>query len=118
MRWLTRWQDTLRSLFGRRRAAAELDRELRDHLEREIESNLRAGMPPEEAKFAAQRLIGPLALYKEECREARGVGFLESFGRDLRYGARMLRRTPLFTASRDWHACSRNRREHDRIHVR
>jgi hypothetical protein len=49
-------------------------------------------MTPEEAKLAAGPLIGPATLYKEECREAHGVGFIESFGRDLRYGARMLRR--------------------------
>ena len=98
MQWLTRVEDTLRSLFGRKRALAELDQELRDHLEREIENNLRAGMAPEEAKLAAQRLIGPVSVYKEECREAHGVGLIESFARDLRYGLRMLRRTPLFTA--------------------
>jgi predicted permease len=98
MRWLTRLQDTLRSLFLRQRDAADLDEELRDHLEREIENNLRAGMSLTEAKWAAQRLVGPISLYKEECREARGAGFIESFARDLRYGLRMLRRTPLFTA--------------------
>src|SRR5690348_10789649 len=97
MQWLTRLEDTLRSLIGRRRALAELDRELRDHLEREIENNLRAGMRPEEAKRAAQRLIGPISVYKEECREAHGVGFIENLARDVRYGLRMLRRTPLFT---------------------
>jgi predicted permease len=98
MRWLTQLRDTLHSLLRRERAAAEFDQEFRNHLEQEIESNLRAGMTPEEAKLAAGRLIGPVSLYKEECREAHGVGFVESFGRDLRYGARMLRRTPLFTA--------------------
>lgn len=98
MQWLTRCGDTLRALVGRKRALADLDQELRDHLEREIESNLRAGMAPEEAKLAAQRLIGPISVYKEECREAHGVGLIESFARDLRYGLRMLRRTPLFTA--------------------
>ena len=98
MQWLTRCGDTLRALVGRKRALADLDQELRDHLEREIESNLRAGMAPEEAKLAAQRLVGPISVYKEECREAHGVGLIESFARDLRYGLRMLRRTPLFTA--------------------
>ncbi|HEY3453288.1 MAG TPA: ABC transporter permease [Bryobacteraceae bacterium] len=98
MQWLTRLEDTLRSLIGRKRALAELDQELRDHLEREIESNLRAGMQPEEARLAAQRLLGPISVYKEECREAHGVGLIESLARDVRYGLRMLRRTPLFTA--------------------
>jgi len=54
-------------------------------------------MSPEEAKFAAQRLTGSVALYKEECRDAHGAGWIENFIRDLRYALRMLRRTPLFT---------------------
>ncbi len=88
----------LRSLFRGKRSEAELDDEMRDHLEQEIESNIRAGMTPEEAKFAAQRLTGSISLYKEECRDARGTGSLENVARDLRYSIRTLRRTPLFTA--------------------
>jgi predicted permease len=87
----------LRSLFRYRRIEADLDDEMRDHLEQEIEHNIRVGMPAEEAKFAAQRLVGSVSLYKEECRDARAARFIESFARDLRYAARMLRRTPLFT---------------------
>jgi putative ABC transport system permease protein len=98
MAWLTRLHDTLRSLFRRQQAAAEFDEELRDHLQREIDDNIHAGMPPAQAKLAAQRLVGPISLYKEECRDAHGAGLIESFARDLKYGARMLRRTPLFTA--------------------
>jgi hypothetical protein len=60
------FQKTLRSAFLRKRVETDLDQELRYHLEQEIEDNIRAGMMPEEAKFAAQRLIGPLSLYKEE----------------------------------------------------
>lgn len=98
MSWYRSLQSAFRSLFKWRRAEADLDDEMRDHMEREIEANIRAGMSPEEAKFAAQRLTGSISLYKEECRDARGIGFFESFARDLRYGIRMLRRTPLFTA--------------------
>ena len=94
MAWLAR----LRSLFQRRQLERDLEDELRDHLRQETESNIQAGMSPEEARFAAQRLLGPIALYKEECRDARAIGFLEISIRDLRYALRMLRRTPLFTA--------------------
>lgn len=97
MRRLTRLQKTVRSLFRRKQTETDLDQELRYHLEQEIENNIRAGMEAEEAKFAAQRLIGPLSLYKEECRDARGAGLIENILRDLRYAVRMLRRTPLFT---------------------
>jgi hypothetical protein len=47
----------------------------------------------------ARRLVGSVPLYKEECRDAWGIGFLENLMLDLRHAARMLRRTPLFTAA-------------------
>ena len=99
MRWLGTAKHTLRSLFRRRAAENELSQELEDHLRQEIESNLRFGMPPEEARLAALRLIGPIALHQEECREWRGTAFLETTARDLRYGVQMLRRTPLFSVA-------------------
>jgi hypothetical protein len=78
MRWAARIRSLLRWLFRRGQAEADLENELRYHLEQEIESNIRAGMLPEEAKFAAHRLTGSTALYKEECRDARGIGFVEN----------------------------------------
>src|SRR5277367_1630741 len=98
MRWPARFASLFRSLFRRKEAEANLDIELRDHLEQEVQNNLRAGMSDEEARAAAQRLVGPLALYKEECRDARGIGFIENVARDLRYAFRTLRHTPLFTS--------------------
>jgi putative ABC transport system permease protein len=100
MRWLAKFRSTLRWLLRRGRAETELDDELRYHCEREIENNLRAGMPLEEAKLAAERLFGPVSLYKEECRDARGASLIENFMRDLRYAARMFRRTPVLRWSR------------------
>ena len=97
MRWFAKFRRVFQSLFRRRQTEADLDAELRYHLDQEIESGIRAGMSPEEARLAAQRLIGPVSLYKEECREAWGIGLIEALIRDLRYAARMLRRTPIFT---------------------
>jgi len=97
-RLLARSRIALSSLLRPRRSELELEAELRDHLEQEIQNNIRMGMSPEEAKFAAQRLMGSAALFKEECRDARGLVHLETLLRDLRHAARMLRRTPLFTA--------------------
>jgi hypothetical protein len=88
----------LLSFFRRRAAESDLDDEMQYHLEQEIANNIRAGMTPEEARFAAQRLIGPIPLYKEECRDARAASMLEGYTRDLRYAARTLRRAPLFTS--------------------
>ena len=97
MRWLVRWKHTLRSLLRHRQVDAELEDEFRDHLEREIENNMRAGMSASDARLAALRLIGPIALHQEECRDAHGTRFIETSARDLRYAIRMLRRSPLFT---------------------
>src|ERR1700684_748471 len=99
MRWLARFQRTFQSLFLRHKIEADLDAELQYHLDREIESGIEAGLPAEEAKLAARRLVGPVPLYKEECRDAWGIGFVENLMRDLRHAARMLLRTPLFTAT-------------------
>ena len=98
MRWIAKLQSILRTAFRHRQAEAELDDELRDHVEQEVANNIRAGMTPEEARFAAQRLVGPVSLYKEECRDARPLGFVKYSLRDLLYAIRTLRHTPLFTA--------------------
>ena len=99
MRYLAIVRNALRWLFHRRQAEAELAAEFQDHLEQEIASNLRSGMTPEEARAAALRLIGPISYHQEQCRDSRGVAFLETLARDLRYAFHMLRRTPLFTAA-------------------
>ncbi len=98
MRWTARLRSLLRSLFRCRQAEADLDNELQYHLEQEIESNIRAGMSPDEAKFAAQRLTGSVSLFKEECRDARGGISIENFLRDLRYGLRVLLKDRVFFA--------------------
>lgn len=97
MRWLAQFQRIFESLFLRHKIEIDLDAELQYHLDQEIESGIRAGLSPEAAKLAARRLTGPVSLYKEECRDAWGSGFIDSFVRDLHHAARMLRRTPLFT---------------------
>ena len=87
----------LRSLFRKNRADRELDAELRFHLEKQIEANIAAGMPPAEARNAALRIFGGVEQVKEECREARGVVLVETLAQDVRYGLRMMRRSPAFT---------------------
>jgi hypothetical protein len=97
-----RWRHALalrwRSIFGRARADQDLHDELQDHLERQIEASVAAGIDRAEARRLALSRLGGVEQVKERCRDARGVGFLESLGRDLRYGGRTLRREPVFAA--------------------
>jgi putative ABC transport system permease protein len=87
----------LRALFRRKRVERELDEELRFHIERQTEKYVQAGMKPGEAARRARIELGGVEQTKEECREARGVNFIETTIRDLRYGLRQLRRSPGFT---------------------
>jgi putative ABC transport system permease protein len=88
----------VRSLFRHRVREAELDQEIRFHLEMEAEKNRRLGMPVDAAARSAARAFGGVARTKEESREQRGFPRLEELLRDLRIAGRSLRRTPAFTA--------------------
>ena len=87
----------LRSLLQKDRVDHELEEELTYHLDREIQRNLDAGMPPAEAQSAARRLIGGVTQIQEQCRDARGFGYVEDLAQDLRYAARTMRRSPAIT---------------------
>ena len=86
----------LAMLFGRRKAAAQLDDELRFHLDRQIAENLAGGMGAGEARRAALRSFGNPALLRDQARARWNWATLESLLRDLRYGLRTLTRTPGF----------------------
>jgi hypothetical protein len=89
----------IRLLLSKNRddAEADLDEEIRSHLEMEVEANIEAGMSREEARCEAQRKFGSVASTKEQTRDVWGLGPFERFWQDVRYGARMLAKKRLVT---------------------
>ena len=83
---MTWWQ----RLRHRDRLEGELDRELRDHVERQVVDHIRAGMSPREARRQARLEFGGLDHVKELCRDARGTRWVDGVSRDVRYAIRRL----------------------------
>ena len=88
----------LGAMFRRRHLEDDLAAELRSHLEMAVELNLAKGMSGEEARREALRGFGGIEQTKELYREQRGLPMIETTLQDLRFGFRMLRRSPGFSA--------------------
>jgi len=89
--------DRLAALFRRRRLEDDLAEELRSHLEMAVELNLGRGMSAEEARREALRSFGGVEQTKELYRDQRGLPMIETTLQDLRFGLRMLGRSPGFS---------------------
>src|SRR6202049_4424082 len=84
-------------LVRRGRLEHDLDAELRSHLEMAVEMNLRKGMRAEDARCEALRSFGGIEQTKELYRDKRGMPMIETAFQDLRFGLRILRRSPGFS---------------------
>ena len=87
----------LRGLFQKRKLEDDLADEIQAHLEMQIEEHVRQGMSQEEARYLALRKFGGVDQVKEVYRERRTLRSVETIFQDVRYGLRMLRRSPGMT---------------------
>jgi putative ABC transport system permease protein len=87
----------LRSLFRRDAVESESDAELRFHFDQQVEKNLKSGLTREEAIRRARLDFGGHEQLMEEIRDSRGVNLIETLFQDIRYGLRILGRTPVIS---------------------
>jgi len=98
MRTLRRFLSRLAALAGRR-DESRLQEEIEEHIALATGDNLRAGLPPDEARRQALLRFGGVEAIKEDYRDARGLPFLETAVQDARYALRQLRRSPGFASA-------------------
>ena len=88
----------LRALFRGKEMDAELDEELRYHLEREAEKYRRSGVSREDAERRARLALGGRTQVQQQIRDSRGTKFIEDLLQDIRYAVRSFAKTPVLTA--------------------
>ena len=94
-----RLHSVLRAVKSRRDFEEAMAEELRFHIEQYADDLIRSGVPAQEAHRRARLEFGGLNTVKDHCREARRLHLFDEAGRNLRYAARLLRKTPAFTVT-------------------
>src|SRR6267142_2539345 len=93
----SRLRSLWRNLVHRTRVDRDLAEELRAGVELLVDEKRRTGLAPEAARRAATIELGRIEVTKERVRDARAGAFWDAFVQDVRYGARLLGRNPIFT---------------------
>ena len=94
-----RFRSLFRVLTRRRDFEEGMSEELHFHIEQYVDDLVRSGMSREKAARQVRLELGSLDGVKEDCREERGLHLFDEFRRELSYAARLLRKTPGFTAT-------------------
>jgi predicted permease len=97
MKFLDLLRFRISTLLRRSEIDAEMEEELRSHIQHRADDLERTGLDPAEAERRARIEFGGQAKYKEECHDALGNNFIETLVQDVRFSLRVLRKAPGFT---------------------